>query len=156
MNAIEAIKLIGHSSISKKLDDYLESIGIDERPNKNENTVFIEKKSLFITLTFQDYYCYLDESLTPPYDKGKFILQAVEFYNSNIWILPYNLNFSLTEDELEQKIGPLKKKSNYQDNKKSLIYAHENNLIVAHLKGEKIESIGFINPDIYAKKQGLF
>ncbi|NWD81459.1 hypothetical protein HX891_13835 [Pseudomonas reactans] len=155
MNAIDTITLIGHSSNSKKLDDHLESIGIHERPKKNESTVFIENKNSFITLTFQDYYCYLDESLTPPHNKGKFVLQAVEFYNSTTWKLPYNLNFSSPASELEKHIGPLKKSFSRQNNKTSLTYAHNNLLIIIHLKDNKIISITFKNPDIYDEKQKI-
>lgn len=155
MNAIDVIKFIGHSSSSQQLDDYLESIGVNERPQKNEEYVFIKNKSLHFTLTFQSYLSYSEESLTPPINKGKFVLQSINFQRSSTWTLPYNLEFSTPIDDLEKKIGPIKKTSTFQGDKKTLIHTHNNLLIVAHIKGHVIESISFENQDIYAKNQGL-
>ena len=157
MNAPNLTNYLGDSLKNLEFDRYLLSIGIKERPMGEDSTVFISSGDRTLDLTFSEISIYSEQNLIKPKSNGKFILEALTFYTGYKYNLPLELNFSLTEKEVENILGNPRQSTRLSDGKISNIYLKDNLLITVRFKrcDHGIEFVSIKVPDIFNQINGL-
>lgn len=154
-SSIDLVNLIGHSTNSEALGMYMKQLGIKARPKATEALSFIKSKELFVPLTFQDYLCYLDDSLNPPVDEGPFILLDVTFHSSKLWQLPYGIVFSANSQFIEEKLGDPVKKAIKSSKKMVHHYVKGHLRVDVFYEADVATEVRFSSLDKYDKMHGL-
>lgn len=154
-SSINLVNLIGHSTNSEALGIYMKQLGIKARPKATEALSFIKSKELFVSLTFQDYLCYLDDSLNPPVDEGPFILLDVTFHSSQLWQLPYGIEFYANSQSTEGKLGGPVKKAIKSSKKMVHHYVKGHLRVDVFYEDDVATEVRFSSLDKYDKMHGL-
>jgi hypothetical protein len=157
MNAEELLSYLGHASVEPALDDYLTGAGIDGRPSKNENTVYVDSDDGKLTLTFQAYDVYKKESLVLPKNEGKFIFQTATFKRGFQDAFPYGLGFDAAPDAVTDVLGQPGRARKLPNGEQSITYFHGGCLVVVRFSasGHGIDWLSVGVPNTYNKEQGV-